>query len=283
MHAHDAHLQELTGQTADAILPASLEASKAFSLLYTIIARLRAPDGCPWDRDQTPMSIRNNIIEEAYELVEAISEKDVEHSKEETGDLFLLATMTAYMFEQKSDFSVSSALESVAEKLIRRHPHVFGEDEVQTPSAVIELWNTIKETKEGRRRKDSLIDAVPRHLPPLEKAFKLQKKVSKVGFDWKHRDAVWEKVEEEIRETKQAMLEESAEAQEEEIGDLLFSVVNLSRFSGIDPSIALQRSNEKFSRRFRYVERKMKEAGLELSVEQNQTMNEYWEEAKLHP
>jgi tetrapyrrole methylase family protein/MazG family protein len=282
MHANDAHLQELAGLTADAILPASLEASKAFSLLYTIIARLRAPDGCPWDRDQSPHSIRNNIIEEAYELVEAISEKDVEHSKEETGDLFLLATMTAYMFEQESAFSVSSALESVAEKLIRRHPHVFGEDKVQTPGAVVELWNTIKETKEGRRRKDSLVDAVPRHLPPLEKAYALQKKVSKVGFDWTDRDSVWEKVEEEIREVKQALREESIEAQEEEIGDLLFSVVNLSRFSGIDPSIALQRTNEKFSKRFRYVEATMKKAGLALSREQNQKMEEFWEEAKSH-
>ena len=273
----------LAGQAADAIEPAALVAADSFATLYTIIARLRAPDGCPWDKEQSPSSIRNNIVEEAYELVEAITEKDPDHIREESGDLFMLATMVAYMFEQEKHFSVAEALDTVSEKLVRRHPHVFGDSNVDSSDAVVEQWNRIKETKEGRRKKDSLLDEVPRHLPPLERAFKIQKKASKVGFDWTHSDAVWDKIEEELQEARDAYDAKDGDELEAEMGDLLYSVINLSRFNGIDPAIALQRTNEKFAHRFRHVEKRMKEEGLPLTHEHMARMDEFWEEAKERP
>ncbi len=271
---------ELAGESAAAIAPASLAAAESFATLYAIVARLRAPDGCPWDREQSPASIRDNIVEEAYELVEAITEKDSGHIREESGDLFMLATMTAYMYEQEGRFSVAEALDAVCEKLVRRHPHVFGESDADTPEAVVEQWNRIKEQKEGRRKKDSILDDVPRHLPPLERAFKLQKKAAKVGFDWTHSDFVWDKIEEELKEARAATSSTEGEALESEIGDLFFSVVNLSRFLGIDPAIALQRTNEKFSHRFRHVEKRMQEEGLPLGRAHMESMDAFWEEAK---
>ncbi|MHB9152011.1 MAG: nucleoside triphosphate pyrophosphohydrolase [Spirochaetales bacterium] len=271
---------ELAGQNADSIVSASRKAADSFATLYTIIARLRAPDGCPWDREQSPASIRNNIVEEAYELVEAITEKESGHIREEAGDLYMLATMVAYMFEEEKSFSVAQALDAVSEKLVRRHPHVFGDSKVDTPDAVVEQWNTIKEQKEGRRKKDSLLDEVPRHLPPLERAYKIQKKAAKVGFDWTHIDSVWDKIEEELKESRDAFDAKDGDELESEIGDLLYSVINLARFSGIDPAIALQRTNEKFSHRFRHVEKRMKEEGLPLAHEHMAAMDRFWEEAK---
>jgi tetrapyrrole methylase family protein / MazG family protein len=295
-------LEELAGQNASKIGPAAAEAGKAFTLLYTIIARLRAPDGCPWDKEQSPSSIRNNIVEEAYELIEAIAEKESAHVCEEAGDLFMLATMTSYMYEQDSAFSVEETLVGVAKKLVRRHPHVFGDATIggaavggaTSPDAVVELWNSIKETKEGRRKKDSILDEVPRHLPPLEKAYKLQKKASKVGFDWTELDSVWDKVYEEFEEAQkesEARGDASSDAAnassgtledklEEELGDLLFSVVNLCRFQGIDPALALGRCNDKFSRRFRKVEEGMRKRSLPLGPEHMALMDELWNEAK---
>jgi len=280
MHASKATRGELAGQTTGTIMPAALNAADSFATLYAIIARLRAPDGCPWDREQSPSSIRNNIVEEAYELVEAITEKDSAHIREESGDLFLLATMAAYMYEQEGIFSVAEALDSVSEKLVRRHPHVFGDADADSPDAVVEQWNRIKEQTEGRRKKDSLLDDVPRHLPPLERAYKIQKKAAKVGFDWTHVDSVWDKVEEELRESREAFAAKDGEELESEIGDLLYSVINLARFNGIDPAIALQRTNEKFSHRFRHVEKRMREKGLSMASEHMASMDAYWEEAK---
>ena len=280
MHSFTLGPGELAGQNADTILPASVKAADSFATLFTIIARLRAQDGCPWDREQSPSSIRNNIVEEAYELVEAINEKDPAHIREESGDLFMLATMVAYMFEQEKSFSVAEALDSVSEKLVRRHPHVFGESDAGTPEAVVEQWNRIKETKEGRRKKDSILDEVPRHLPPLERAFKIQKKASKAGFDWTRLDSVWDKVEEELRESREAFDAKNAEELEAEIGDLLYSVINLSRFNGIDPAIALQRTNDKFALRFRHVEKRMKEENLPMDRDHMEIMDSFWEEAK---
>jgi len=212
--------------------------------------------------------------------VEAITEKDGGHIREEAGDLYMLATMVAYMFEEEKSFSVAQALDAVSEKLVRRHPHVFGDSDVDTPDAVVEQWNKIKEQKEGRRKKDSLLDEVPRHLPPLERAYKIQKKASKVGFDWTRIDSVWDKIEEELKESRDAFDSKDGDELESEIGDLLYSVINLARFSGIDPTIALQRTNEKFSHRFRYAEKRMKEEGLPLAHEHMATMDGFWEEAK---
>jgi tetrapyrrole methylase family protein / MazG family protein len=268
--------------------PAS-SAAEAFGRLSSIVARLRAPDGCPWDKEQTPKSLRGSVVEEAYELVEAIDEGDAAHVAEEAGDLFLLATMIPYMHEESGDFSVADVLSGISDKLVRRHPHVFGDASAETSDAVLKQWNEIKEKVEGRRKKDSLLDEVSRALPPLERAYKLQKKAAKAGFDWAEAASVWAKAREELRESEEACEAIAAgggassaerDALEGELGDLLFSAVNLARFLKVDPTIALNAANEKFSRRFRHVEKRMAEAGIKLSAENMARMDSYWDEAK---
>ncbi len=263
---------------------AAARAGTAFAELYRVVARLRAPDGCPWDREQTPRSLRGGLVEETYELIEAIDEGDAEHIREEAGDLFLLATMISYMHEEAGEFRVDEALDGIAEKLIRRHPHVFGDAKAETPDKVLKQWQEIKEKVEGRRPKNSILDEVPRALPPLERAYKVQKKAAKVGFDWPRSEEVWAKAREELAEAE-AACEAAARsgdhaALEAEIGDLLFSIVNLARWLGVDPALALSRTNEKFTRRFRHVERRMAEQGRELSAGEMRLMDELWEEAK---
>jgi tetrapyrrole methylase family protein / MazG family protein len=259
-------------------------AAEAFGRLYGIIARLRAPDGCPWDKEQTPRSLRGNVVEEAYELVEAIDEGDAAHVCEEAGDLYLLATMIPYIYEESGDFSVADSLNGLCDKLIRRHPHVFGDAEASTPDAVVKQWNEIKEKVEGRRKKDSLLDEVSRALPPLERAYKIQKKAAKAGFDWTSAGEVWDKAREELAEAEEACDQAAASgdraALEEELGDLLYSSVNLARFLKVDPSLALAAANEKFSRRFRHVEKRMAESGKDLRAENMALMDGFWEEAK---
>lgn len=259
-------------------------AAESFGRLYGIVAALRSPEGCPWDREQTPKSLRGNVIEEAYELVEAIDEGDAGHVREEAGDLYLLATMIAFMNEEAGAFSVADSLDSISDKLVRRHPHVFGDAEASTPDAVLAQWNDIKEKVEGRRKKDSLLDGVSRALPPLERAYRIQKKAAKAGFDWGRPEEVWAKAREELGEAESAC-EAAArsgdrDAVEEELGDLLFSAINLARFLEVDPAVALHRTVEKFSRRFRHVERRMAEAGKDLRSEHMSMMDGFWEEAK---
>ena len=260
-----------------------------FKNLYDIVVRLRGGGGCPWDREQTPLSLRRDLIEETYECIEAIDQKDPAHIKEELGDVFLLVTMLAYMHEQEGFFSVADTLEGISEKLIRRHPHVFASEQNSGNTAlssekVLQNWARIKVEQEGRQPKDSILDEV-RGLPPLDKAWKLQKKAAKAGFDWPDTAGVIEKIKEELEETEAAMAD-SAEpagsntALEGELGDLIFSVVNLCRFLGIEPSLALQRTNIKFTERFKYVEKRMKEAGQEMKAENLTIMDQYWNEAK---
>jgi tetrapyrrole methylase family protein/MazG family protein len=287
---------------------------RAYQELYDIVVRLRAPDGCPWDREQTPRSMRGGLVEEAYELVEAIDEGDPAHAMEEAGDLFLNTTMITYMFEQEGRASVKESLRSICEKLVRRHPHVFGDSKADTSEKVLEQWAEIKEKVEGRRPKDSLLDEVSRAMPTLERAYKLQRKAAKVGFDWKDKEAVWAKAREELAEAEEACgeilaargtaggtvggevggeaggeagdtagSEALAKAEshlEEELGDLLFSVVNLARSHHVDPSLALARANEKFLARFRHVEKRMKETGQVMKAGNLAIMDGFWDEAK---
>ena len=184
------------GET-DRVYPGAKAAGRAFERLYTIVARLRDGDGCPWDREQTPASLRASVVEEAYELVEAIDEADPAHVAEEAGDLLLLVTMIPYMLEQRGSLSVADAADGICDKLVRRHPHVFGEAVAETSDAVLRQWDEIKVRVEGRRRKDSLLDSVSKALPPLERAYKLQKKAAKAGFDWTRAGDVWAKAREE--------------------------------------------------------------------------------------
>jgi tetrapyrrole methylase family protein/MazG family protein len=275
-----------------------MEHEQAFQGLCDIVARLRAPDGCPWDREQTPMSLRGDLIEETYECVEAIDQKDPAHVREELGDLYLLVTMLSYMHQETGSFTISDVLAGVSEKLIRRHPHVFGETRVKDSAEVLENWARIKVEQEGRAPKDSLLDGVSRALPPLDRAYKLQKKAAKAGFDWSAVKDVAGKITEELGELMDALtLAETPEAKtaadegspgaspcqdavEAELGDLLFSVINLCRFLRVEPSVALQRTNVKFVERFKYMEKRMKETGVELRGENLAAMDRYWEEAK---
>lgn len=313
---------ERGGLPAAGSAPARDAAAAAFGELYAIVARLRAPGGCPWDREQTPRSMRGAIVEEAYELVEAIDELDPAHIAEEAGDLVLNILMVAYMHEEAGDFGVAGSLALIAEKLVRRHPHVFGDAKADTSEKVLAQWAEIKEKVEGRPRKDSLLDEVSKALPTLERAWKLQKKAAKAGFDWPDTAGPWAKAHEELDEIHEAVLAAEADAArrlaakaaaaavrpapaamagvdlaatataavdadegpdpllEEEIGDLIFSIVNISRAHGVDPSLALARANEKFTRRFRHVERRMAEKGLEMKPGALATMDAFWEEAK---
>jgi len=265
-----------------------LKESEAYKKLYDVVVRLRAPGGCPWDREQTPNSLRGDLIEETYECIEAIDEQNPDHIKEELGDIFLLVTMIAYMHEQEGLFSVADALEAISEKLIRRHPHVFAETAPGITSAqVLQNWAKIKVEQEGRKPKDSILDEVHRGLPPMDLAWKLQKKAAKAGFDWPDASGVIAKVKEELGEVEEAITTVSEKpagaALEGELGDLLFSVVNLCRFFGIEPSVAMQRTNTKFTERFKYVERRMKETEQEMNAENLAVMDQYWDESKEKP
>jgi len=260
-----------------------MKTSEAFKALYDTVARLRSPDGCEWDREQTPSTLRGALIEETYECLEAIDEKNPAHIEEELGDLFLLATMISYMHEQEEKFSVADVLLKVNEKLIRRHPHVFGDVKVKDTAEILNNWAAIKIEQEGRKPKDSILDEVNSALPPTDRAYALQKKAAKAGFDWPDKEGVIAKINEELEEVRSvynAAAGADNAALEEELGDLLFSVINLCRFLKVEPSVALRRTNSKFVNRFKYVEKKMKETGQEMKKENLDVMDKFWNEAK---
>ena len=252
----------------------------AFGKLYEIVKRLRAPDGCPWDRKQNPYTIRTNLIEEAYECVSAIEEEDDENLEEELGDLLLVVTMIAYMKEQDGRLQLTRVLKHICSKLIRRHPHVFGDAKKETPDEVIEQWNHIKDHVEGKKPKHSVLEWVPRTLPPLERALEIQKKVSKVGFDWDHVSPVWEKLEEEIEELKTAHDGRDVRRIEQEFGDILFTLVNLGRLMNIDPTLALNGTNQKFINRFQELERRLQDQGRKPEDLDLDALDSIWNQIK---
>ncbi len=247
----------------------------AFERLLTIMDDLRA--GCPWDRKQTLESLRYLTIEETYELSDAILEKDMDGIKKELGDLMLHLVFYAKIGSETGDFDIKDVLDSISEKLIRRHPHIYGDVEVATDEDVKNNWEKIKLKEKDRR---SVLDGVPNSLPAMVKAFRMQEKARGVGFDWENSGQVWEKVNEELDELQQEVKREDAEAMEKEFGDLLFSLVNYARFIGVNPEDALERTNKKFLRRFKFIEEQTRQQGKnlgELSLEQ---MDAFWDEAK---
>lgn len=254
----------------------------AFSRLLEIVKILRSPEGCPWDREQTPHTLTGALIEETYELIEAIRNEDQENIKEELGDLALLFSMIAYMKFQDGHFSIDMVLDSVCEKLVRRHPHVFSESNAKTTNEVLIQWDEIKaKEKMADSNHKSLLNKVGRFLPPLERSYEIQKKVAKVGFDWSTVSQVIDKIREELLEVEEEILQSQDKAKLElELGDLLFSVVNLTRYLDVHPSIALNRTIEKFVRRFAFVEDKIKSNGLSISSETKEEMNKYWDLSK---
>ncbi len=252
-----------------------------FEEFVAIVKRLRKE--CPWDREQTNDSIKAATIEEAYEVVEAIDHKNYDELKKELGDLLLHVVFHSTIASEDNHFMLDDVIDSIQEKLIRRHPHVFGDPanagqviEVTGVEHVKKNWEAIK-IKEGRK---SVIDGVPVSLPALQRAQRLQEKASKVGFDWEKKEDVWKKVEEELLEIKKATNENDKEELEKEFGDLIFSIVNYSRFLGINPENALRNTNEKFVKRFKYIEEKFSESGKKLTESTLKEMDEFWEESK---
>ncbi len=249
---------------------------EAYADFVAIVKQLRRD--CPWDREQTHDSVKHLLIEEAYETVEAIDEQDWDELKKELGDLLLHVVFHSVIAEQDGRFTLQDVIEAETEKLVRRHPHVFGDVTVGGVDEVLANWEQIKMKEE---QKKSALEGVPGRLPALLRAFRVQEKAAGVGFDFPERDGAWEKVEEEIREYR--TLAESgapAEEKEAEFGDLLFALVNYARFTGVNPENALRRTNEKFGRRFRHIERRLAEHGQSMADVDLAEMDRYWDEAK---
>ena len=240
------------------------------------MAKLRSPEGCPWDKEQTHESLKPYLLEEAYEVLETLDEKDFEGLKEELGDLLLQVVYHARLAEEKNRFSIIDVLETINQKLLRRHPHVFGQIEINTAEQQRVHWERLKK-KEG---KESVLDGVPRSLPALLKAHRIQQKASTVGFDWKEASQVWHKVNEEIEELKSAFDSQNHVHIEEEFGDLLFALVNLSRFIRINPEDSLRRAVEKFITRFQKVEKTMEALGKEMKNATLEEMDAIWDRIK---
>jgi MazG family protein len=247
--------------------------------LRAIMHRLRAPGGCPWDAEQTHGSLVSNLIEEAYETVDAIQRDDFRHLEEELGDLLLQVVFHSELAEESGRFDLDDVARGISEKLVRRHPHVFATSDAATTDAVLQQWDQIKRNEKGTEE-EAYLHGTGKGLPSLLRASKLQKKAAKVGFDWPTQTGVLAKIREEVLEVEAAVDEQDLKAVDEEIGDLLFSVVNLVRFRKMDPELILAAANDKFERRFGEMERRLKLSGLTLDEATAEQMDEAWEAAK---
>ncbi|MDF1699419.1 MAG: nucleoside triphosphate pyrophosphohydrolase [Saprospiraceae bacterium] len=244
---------------------------EAFGRLLTIMDELR--EQCPWDKKQTLESLRNLTIEETYELADAILNNDLEEIKEETGDIMLHMVFYAKIAEEKGAFDIADALHAICEKLINRHPHIYGDVNVEDEEEVKRNWEQLK-MKEGKK---SVLSGVPNSLPAMVKAYRMQDKTAQVGFEWENADQVWEKVEEEMQEFKEVANGNDQDKIEEEFGDILFSLINYARFKNIDPETALEKINRKFKYRFQYIEENAAKSLEEMTLEE---MDLLWNEAK---
>jgi len=250
-----------------------------FDQIMTIMRRLRAPGGCPWDAEQTHESLKRYLLEEAYEVIEAIDTGSDELLKEELGDLLLQPVFHAAIAEERGAFTMDEVLETLSDKLIRRHPHVFGDQEIKDSEAQITNWEKIKKTEKGDQRRSAL-SGIPPHLPALMKAHKISEKASRVGFDWEHVDQVMAKVLEELHEFEEAMGQGNQNRMEAELGDLLFAVVNLGRFLSIDPEEALRKTITRFQNRFSHIEESLHTNGRHIQDASLHEMEALWSEAK---
>lgn len=266
--------------------PAQLEEARgdgaALARLLLILKVLRGPDGCPWDREQTHESLRPYLLEECHEVLAAIDAGSPAALCEELGDLSLHVAFQAELAEESGAFRLSDALGMISEKLVRRHPHVFGEASAENPREVERLWERIKADERGAdgARKESILDGLPVSLPGLLRAQRIQEKVAGVGFEWPSAAGALEKLEEEYGEFRQALASGTEREREEEFGDFLFSVVNVARYLKVHPEDALRRSNEKFIRRFREVERLLRESGGEIAQAGLEELDRLWERVK---
>src|SRR5271157_5107732 len=258
-----------------------------FEKLVGVMARLRAPDGCPWDREQTHATLRTYLIEEAYEVLDALDSADDVKFAEELGDLLLQVVFHAQMANEEGRFTIVDVIREIYEKLIRRHPHVFGEKRAKDAAEVLRNWEIIK--KEERRAKgavddeaaaESVLDGVPRSLPALLEGYQLTRKAARIGFDWENVGGIFEKLQEETEELRQVLEKRGGKEIEGEVGDILFAAVNLARFLKIDPEIAMKKASGRFSKRFREMERMAREQGTTLAEVPRGRMEELWEAAK---
>ena len=247
-----------------------------FRELVDIMETLRGEDGCPWDRKQTHQSLRKYLLEEAYEVLESIDQNDIEALRNELGDLLLQVIFHAQIAKENEHFNIDEVIDAISKKLVDRHPNVFGDQVIMTAEEQIENWERLKR-QEGR---DSAIEGVPKELPALQRAQRIQQKASHVGFDWTVVDDVWKKVQEEIEELRRVTDDGDQARMEEEFGDVLFSLVNLSRFLKLSPEDALRTTIEKFIRRFQKVEEEIKARGKRLEDCTLQEMDAIWNEAK---
>lgn len=248
--------------------------------LVNIVSYLRSPDGCPWDREQTHESIRKHIVEEAYEVIEAIENKDTDMIRDELGDLLLQVVLHSQIASEEGTFDFEDVSESISDKLIRRHPHVFEkkDDSITDGAEVKNLWEKLKNKEKAHH--ESILDGIPRALPSLMRAEKVQRKAASVGFDWEDVKGVLDKVEEEIKELQNAIAFNNKESVTEEIGDLLFTIINFSRWNKVDPEEAMTRATEKFIHRFRRVESKIKSENKKFEDFNIEQLEEFWKEAK---
>ncbi|MDQ6622725.1 MAG: nucleoside triphosphate pyrophosphohydrolase [Verrucomicrobiota bacterium] len=253
--------------------------SAAFDKLREVVAHLRAPDGCPWDREQTNESLVPKLLEETYEVADAVRTGDDANLREELGDVMLLILMQAQIASERGLFQMEEVLEEIVAKLIRRHPHVFGDGEASDASAVVKLWDNVKR-EEKASRKGHYLTGVAAALPALMRAQKIQKKAAHVNFDWNNVDEVLAKVDEELDETKAALIDRDAENIAEEIGDLLFAVVNLARKEKLDAETLLQNATDKFVQRFNALEDELHARGKALGEMELAELDEIWNEQK---
>lgn len=249
-----------------------------FSRFREVIRILRGPNGCPWDQEQTHESLRRYLIEEVYEVIDAIDEEDDEGIVEELGDVLLQVMMHCQIGEDDGYFTVDDVIRGVTEKMIHRHPHVFGDVKVASTEDVNSNWEKLK--REEKQERTSILDGIPKSLPALMRSYKIQKKARKAGFEWEHVEEIWDKFKEEIEEFKQAAAAGNAEEMEKELGDVFFVLVNLAIQYGINPEFALTRTNNKFISRFQYIEQQLQKEGKELEEASLAEMDAYWNEAK---
>ncbi len=255
-----------------------LEEGTSFESFMEIVAHLRAPDGCPWDREQTHASLRTHLVEESYETLEAIDAEEPASMREEFGDLLLQIVLNAQIASEAGSFNMSGIIQGIHHKIVRRHPHVFGDLDVKDVNGVLQNWERLKEQERGSQQMDKgLLDGVPLSLPALIQAQEYQDRAARVGFDWPEIQGVLDKIVEEIEEVK---LAEDAQQLEEEIGDLFFALVNLARWKKIDAESALRLTNQKFRKRFGYIEKGAKNAGKSLSDMTLEEMDALWNRAK---
>ena len=256
------------------------EIQNSLSKLIKITETLMGDDGCPWDKVQTRESLKPYLIEETYEVLEALDTNDPEKIKDELGDLLYQILFHSKISSLKGEFDFRDVIDNLSEKMVRRHPHVFKGEKLNTPDQVIGQWEEIKKKENNKANQKSILDSIPINLPSLIKAQKLQKKAAKEGFDWDQINDVFDKLDEEIKEFKEAVLKKTPADIQSEIGDIIFVITNIAKFYKVDAEEALRSTNNKFIKRFQYIEQKVDEKGKTIKDSPLEEMERYWQEAK---